>query len=334
MRATPPPSRRPPRRTWRPSRKPGRDRPERSSARLLPERERGRRHRRARARLARAARAQGRGREARRPARQPGRADRRAQPRPAPLGAGLLLRRPQAARQPRRPGGAGAAGRPARARAGGGGRHAPALRAGARGRPADPAELPAQGASRPARLADRGLLPPRARGGRRLLRRDPAARRTRRLRRRRRDRQGRARRARDVRHPQRAARLGPAPDRARRGARARQRAPLPRHAGEDVRDLPLRRARPGHRAPALRERGPRPALREDRRRRRRAARTRHAARPDAGHVLRGEGDHASARATASCCTPTVSSRPTTPSATCSALRGSRRPWPGRPAAGS
>ena len=76
------------------------------------------------------------------------------------------------------------------------------------------------------------------------------------------------------------------------------------------------------RAPvSLRERGPRPALRQDRRRRRRAARTRHAARPDAGHVLRGEGGHASARATASCSTRTVSSRPTTPSATCSALRG-------------
>ena len=64
----------------------------------------------------------------------------------------------------------------------------------------------------------------------------------------RRDRQGRPGRARHVRHAQRAARLGPAPDRARRGARARQRAPVPRHAGEDVRDLPLRRA--GHRAAA------------------------------------------------------------------------------------
>ena len=63
------------------------------------------------------------------------------------------------------------------------------------------------------------------------------------LRRRRRDRQGRAGRARDVRHPQRPARLGSAPDRARHRARARQRAPLPRHAGEDVRHLPLRGAR-------------------------------------------------------------------------------------------
>ena len=119
-----------------------------------------------------------------------------------------------------------------------------ALRAGARGRPADPAALPAQGASRAARLADRGLLPARPRGGRRLLRRDPAAGRARRLRHRGRDRQGRPGRARHVRHAQRAARLGPAADRARAGARARQRASVPRHAGEDVRHLPLRRARP------------------------------------------------------------------------------------------
>ena len=124
--------------------------------------------------------AEGGRREARRAARQPGRADRRAQPRPAPVRAGLLLRRPQAARQPRRPGRAGAAGRPARARAGGRGRDAPALRAGARGRAADPAELPAQGAARPARLAGRRLLPAGARGRRRLLRRDPAGRRPRR----------------------------------------------------------------------------------------------------------------------------------------------------------
>ena len=73
-----------------------------------------------------------------------------------------------------------------------------------------------QGASRPARLADRGLLPAGPRGRRRLLRRDPAAGRARGVRGRRRDRQGRARRARHVGHAQRAARLGPAPDRARR----------------------------------------------------------------------------------------------------------------------
>ena len=85
------------------------------------------------------------------------------------------------------------------------------------------------------------------------------------LRGRRRDRQGRARSARHVGDAQRAARLGTAPDRARRGARARERAPVPRHAGEDVRDLPLRRARSRDWAPALRERRPRPALRQDRR---------------------------------------------------------------------
>ena len=123
--------------------------------------ERRRRRRGARARLARAARAEGRRREAGGPARQPGRADRRAQPRPAPVRAGLLLRRPQAARQPRRPGGAGAAGGPARPRAGGRGGDPAAVRAGARGRAADPAELPAEGAARAARLADRRLLPAR-----------------------------------------------------------------------------------------------------------------------------------------------------------------------------
>ena len=61
----------------------------------------------------------------------------------------------------------------------------------------------------------RRLLPPGARGRRRLLRRHPAARRPRRARRRRRHRQGRPGRARDVGHPQRAARLRAAPDRAR-----------------------------------------------------------------------------------------------------------------------
>ncbi len=70
---------------------------------------------------------------------------------------------------------------------------------------------------------------------------------------------------------------------------------------------------------SLRECGPRPSLREDRRRRRRAARPRHAARPHAGDVLRGEGGRRCSPGTASCCTPTGSSRPTTPSARCSAL---------------
>ena len=63
----------------------------------------------------------------------------------ASVRAGLLRRRPQAARQPRRPGRARAAGGPAGPRAGGRGRDPAAHRAGARGRPADPAELPAQG---------------------------------------------------------------------------------------------------------------------------------------------------------------------------------------------
>ena len=43
--------------------------------------------------------------------------------------------------------------------AAGRGPHPPALRAGARGRPADPAELPAQAAAGAVRLAGRGLLP-------------------------------------------------------------------------------------------------------------------------------------------------------------------------------
>ena len=117
-------------------------------------------------------------------------------------------------------------------------------------------------------LAGRRLLPAGARGRRRLLRRDPAARRPGRLRRRRRDRQGRPRGAGHGRHAQRAARLRPAPRRPRRRARARQRAPVPGHAGEDVRHLPLRRARARDRALPLRQRRPRPALRQDRRRRR------------------------------------------------------------------
>ena len=108
-------------------------------------------------------------------------------------------------------------------------------------------------------LAGRGLLPAGARGRRRLLRRHPAARGQGRLRRRRRHRQGRAGRARDGRHPQRAARLGAAARRAGGDARARQRAPVPRHAGEDVRHLPVRRARPRDRPLPLRQRRPRPA---------------------------------------------------------------------------
>ena len=111
-----------------------------------------------------------------------------------------------------------------------------------------------------------GVLPAGARGGRRLLRRDPAARRPGRLRGRRRDRQGRPGRAGDGRDPQRAARVGPAAGRARRRARGRQRAPGARHAREDVRHLPVRRAGARDRPVRVRERRPRPALREDGRR--------------------------------------------------------------------
>ena len=67
--------------------------------------------------------------------------------------AGLLLRRPQAARLARLAGGARAPGRAARPPPGGRGALAGADRAGAAGRDADPAELPPQAAPRPARLA-------------------------------------------------------------------------------------------------------------------------------------------------------------------------------------
>ena len=155
--------------------------------------------------------------------------------------------------------------------------------------------LPAR-AARPARLGGRRVLPARARGRRRLLRRDPAGRRPRGVRRRRRHRQGRARRAGHVRHPQRPARVRAAADRARRGAPAGQRAPVPGHAGEDVRHLPVcacstrapgvfRFANAGHDLPYVKT-----ADGVDR-----AARARHAAGPDAGHGLRGERGRARAR---------------------------------------
>ena len=65
-----------------------------------------------------------------------------------------------------------------------------------------------------------------------------------------------------------------------------------------------------------------------------AARARDAARPDAGHALRGEGDRASARASRCCCTPTASSRRTIRTATCSASPASSRPSRTTPAAAS
>ena len=120
-------------------------------------------------------------------------------------------------------------------------------------------------------------------GRRRLLRLHRAARRHGRARRRRRHRQGRAGGDGDGRNAQRPPRLGPAARRARRGARARQRAPLPRHPAEDVRHLPLRRPRPGDRRAPLRERRSQPAVRPHRRAASIELRaTGHAARADAG----------------------------------------------------
>ena len=68
----------------------------------------------------------------------------------------------------------------------------------------------------------------------------------------------------DVRHPLGPARHRAAAGRARRRARVRQRPPLPGHAGEDVRHLPVRGARSAQRRVPLRQRRPRPAVRQDR----------------------------------------------------------------------
>ena len=139
-----------------------------------------------------------------------------------------------------------------------------------------------------ARLGGGRRLPAGARGGRRLLRLHRPARRPARDRDRRRHRQGRAGGAGDGRHPQRAARLRPAPDRAGRGAGAGERTPLPRHPREHVRDLPLRRAGAGQRPAGVRQRRPQPAAGRARRRHQRAARAGDAAGADAGHELRGD----------------------------------------------
>ena len=243
----------------------GRHRRQRPAAGVPAERERRRRRRDARAGLAGADRPADGGGQARGAAGEPGRADRRPVPRPAPVRAGVLLRRPPPPGQPRRPGRPRAAGGSARAAAEGRGRHPRAVRGRARGGPADPAELPAQAAARAHRVGGRRPLPARPRGRRRLLRRHPAPGRPGRLRHRRRHRQGRPGRAGDGRDPQRAARLGAAAGGAGRGAGAGERAPLPGHAGEDVRHLPLRRARAGDRTVPVRQRRPRPAVRQDRR---------------------------------------------------------------------
>ena len=124
-----------------------------------------------------------------------------------------------------------------------------------------------------------------------------------------------------ARRAERPARDGGAGRRAGRGARARQRAPLPRHPRQDVRHLPLRRARSRVRPLPLRERRPQPAVRAHRRRRGRAARDRHAARPDARHELRGGRRPRSRPARRCCSTPTASPRRTRRAARCSASRG-------------
>ena len=212
-----------------------------------------------------------------------------AQSRPAPLGPGLLDRRPQAPRLARRAGGAGAAGRATRAAAGGRSAHARAHRAGAARRDADPAELPARSSSPSSRAGTCPAYyrPAREVGGDfydfielpdgRLGDRD-----------RRRDRQGRARGDGDGGDAERPARLRAAHRRARRGARARQRPDVPGHAVEDVRHLPLRRARCRQRA-ASASRTPATTCRTSARDRHdRAARDRDAARAPAGDRLRGD----------------------------------------------
>ena len=98
-------------------------------------------------------------------------------------------------------------------------------------------------ASRSARLAGGGLLPPGAHRGRRLLRLHRPPRRPDRPGRGRRDRQGHPRRDGDGGHPERPSRSGAADALARRGAAARERPPLPRDPAQHVRDLLLRRAR-------------------------------------------------------------------------------------------
>ena len=93
--------------------------------------------------------AEQRGRPRRAP-RDPGRAHRDPEPRPPPVRAGVLHRRPPAARHAGRPGRARHPRRAARPRAGGRGRRARALRAGAQGRAAHPAAVPAARAAQPA----------------------------------------------------------------------------------------------------------------------------------------------------------------------------------------
>ena len=112
---------------------------------------------------------------------------------------------------------------------------------------------------------------------------------------RRRHRQGRPGRDGHGRDAERAARLRAARRLAGRGARARQRPHVPRHAGEDVRHLPLRRPRAVDRPLPLRERRPQPPVRPHRRGHDRAARDGHAARAAPRHRVRGDGGDPRAR---------------------------------------
>ena len=182
-----------------------------------------------------------------------------------------------------------AAGRAAGPAAAGRGPDPRALRAGAGRRPPDPAEVPAQELPDLPGLAGRRDYRAGARGRRRLLRRDPAAGRPDRLRHRRRHRQGRAGRAGHGGDAQRPAGLGPAAGRPGCRPGAGQRAPLPGHAGEDVRHLPLRRARSGDRPLRFANAGhDLPYVRPPTARS--SCGRRDAAGSDARHGLRGEGD--------------------------------------------
>ena len=263
-----------------------------------------------------------------RPAHLLGHPDRPAQPRAAPVRARLLGRRPAAAQlagRLRRP---GHAGRPAGPPAAGRSPAAGADRAGAEGRAAHPAAVPAEEPARPAELARGRLLPPGPHRRRRLLRLHPAAGRPGHVRGRRRHRQGRSGRAGHGQHARAAAGRGAAAHLARRGPRPRQRHALRGHPGAHVRHLPGAGARPGQRPGGFRQRRPRRPVCAHPKRRGRTARPRHAAGADARHGLRGEDASSSSRATAPCCTATGWPRRTRRTGRCSASRGCRR-WSAR-----
>ena len=176
-------------------------------------------------------------------------------------------------------------------------------------------------------MAHPPVLPRGARGRRRLLRRAGPARRTTRPGHRRRDRQGRARSPGDGLHPQRAACGGPATGRPRQGAGPGQRRAGQGHPGQDVRHLPVRRARP--RTPASSS-SPTPATtcRSWPRTARSPRCTRPACRwgccPGRATTTR---PCSCPPAPACCSTATASPRPTPPTARCSGSRGPASCWP-------